>query len=87
MNEQYEIKKKLLDDALRDFCNKKGVGSIYPNGFPMAYIDAAMAAMDEFAKHQSVSFNLYLSHNQSEPTREFLEHAYDEFTEQQNKKL
>jgi hypothetical protein len=39
----------------------------------------------EHAKQQAIEFNTYLSHNQSEEIRTFLQHVYNQFIEQQNK--
>lgn len=52
-----------------------------------ACIDFAVQRfVDEYAaKQKAIEFNIYLSHNQSNETLEFLQHAYNLFIEQQNK--
>lgn len=43
-------KEEILDFSIQEFAKEKGATSIYPKNFPVAYRDAAMNAMDEYAK-------------------------------------
>jgi len=56
-------REEVLNQEYRKFVEEKGVSSIYPSCFPMAYKDSAINAMDEYMKECCLSLIQYMCDN------------------------
>lgn len=54
---------EILNQEHRKYISDKGMSSIYPKDFPLAYKDAAINAMDEYMKEVCLELLEYMSKN------------------------
>lgn len=56
-------REEILNHEYLEFVKEKGVTSIYPKEFPVAYKDAAINAMDEYMKECCLDLLSYMAKN------------------------
>lgn len=54
---------EILNQEHRKYISDKGMSSIYPKDFPLAYKDAAINAMDEYMKECCLELIEYMANN------------------------
>lgn len=75
----------VLNKEYRQWVDKKGISSIYPEKFPEAYKDSAINAMDEYMKKTCLELLEYIAKNISRVDRNgcFIGYRGDVFTKEQ----